>query len=92
MSKSFIPEVAQLLGLEINEEFKIGGDDWTLFCITECGLMERPIKSAKNSWTASQKAPTLEGLLAGRLKIIKLPWKPKSGEEYWTFGQYDKRQ
>ena len=28
-------------------------------------------------------------LLTGKAKIVKLPWKPKEGETYWTFILYD---
>lgn len=28
----------------------------------------------------------LNSLLKGKMEIVKLPWKPKKGEEYYTFG------
>lgn len=84
MSKNLIPEIAKLLGVEIGEEFKIKGEDELIYRLTNDGLklthdsgIELADVSAKVAFAA---------LLNGKDEIIKLPWKPKAGEQYYSFG------
>ena len=82
MSKNLIPEIAQMLGVKLGEEFKIdtSGDD--IFQITESGVWMR--KSIdKEEWL--EKPFEFVMLCNGDAEIIKLPWKPKKGETYYTF-------
>lgn len=85
MNKNLIPEICKLLNIELQERFQIENRTDT-FYFTEYGFFKVENENAKleNAWVLSQ-GPILIGLLAGNLKIIKLPWKPKRGEEYWTF-------
>lgn len=46
------------------------------------GLMTRA-DCKGSTWVAAHVA--LAGLLAGNIEIIKLPWKPKIYDIYWTF-------
>lgn len=88
MSKNLIPEIAQMLGVELGEEFKIdtSGDD--IFKITESGVWMR--KSIdKEEWL--EKPFEFVMLCNGDAEIIRLPWKPKMYEEYWTFGKLGKQ-
>ena len=74
-------EVAALLGVELNEEFKVDcttmdGDKYTMHFIlqedglySECGLVDQ-------LW--------LIDMLTGKVQAKKLPYKPKHGEAYWT--------
>ena len=83
MSKNLIPEICKLLGVELGEEFKIDtcGDD--IFQITESGLWMK--KSAnKNEWVEKQFKFAM--LCKGDGEVVKLPWKPKAGDEYYSFG------
>lgn len=86
MNKNLIPEICKLLNVELHERFQIENRTDT-FYFTEYGFFKVENKNAKleNAW-ALRQGPILIGLLDGHLKIIKLPWKPKRGEEYWTFG------
>lgn len=74
-------EVGKLLGVELKEIFCIEGDgDYYRLTDTQlelsCGTLHEDM-----GW---QKAPnTLTCLLAGKLKIIKLSWKPKEKEPYY---------
>lgn len=82
MSKNLIPEIAKMLGVELGEEFKIdtSGDD--IFRITESGVWMR--KSIdKEEWL--EKPFEFVMLCNGDAEIIRLPWKPKKGETYYTF-------
>lgn len=83
MSKNLIPEIAQMLGVKLGEEFKIdtSGDD--IFQITESGVWMR--KSIdKEEWL--EKPFEFVMLCNGDAEIIRLPWKPKAGEQYYSFG------
>ena len=82
MSKNLIPKIAELLGVELGEEFKLDicGDD--IFQITESGIwMRKGID--KEEWV--EKPFEFVMLCNGDAEVIKLPWKPKENEKYWTF-------
>lgn len=86
MSKNLIPEIAKMLGVELGEEFKIKDYELTL-TITDKGLMAAD-DSSETGWTPANALFVV--LLNGQDEIIKLPWKPKEGEDYYTFGSFDK--
>lgn len=75
MRMNVMSEVAGLLGLLIDEEFMV---DEKIYMIDEDGLW---IKE-NNQWRTSND---LENLLTGRKEFVKLPWKPKKGDAYFTF-------
>lgn len=79
MAKNLIPEIARMLGVEICEEFKIEGNARTYFFDLD-GLHsgDHVAKDEDNA--------TLCDILCGNSEIIKLPWKPKKGELYYSFG------
>ena len=75
-------EVAKLLGVELEEEFRIEGThvDY-IYKISEKGLFLRC--SGRDWW--EEVPDTLVQMLAGMTrKIIKLPWKPQKGEKYYV--------
>lgn len=83
MAKNLIPEIARMLGVELGEEFKIDirGDD--IFQITEAGVwMRKGID--KEEWV--EKPFEFVMLCNGDAEVIKLPWKPREDEAYYTFG------
>lgn len=83
MSKNLIPKIAKMLGVELGEEFKIdtSGDD--IFRITESGVwMRKGID--KEEWL--EKPFEFVMLCNGDAEIIRLLWKPKKGDVYFTFG------
>lgn len=84
MAKNLIPEIAQMLGVELGEEFKIKGYDGLTYKFVDYGLQ----LSSQNDIgiTAIPTNVALENLLNGNDEIIKLPWKPKAGEQYYSFG------
>ena len=74
-------EVVKLLGVELEEEFRIEGTyvDY-IYKISEKGLFLRC--SGRDWW--EEVPDTLVQMLAGRTrKIIKLPWKPQEGDSYY---------
>lgn len=79
MTKNLMPEIAKMLGVELGEEFKIKGYDPTCWFDLD-GLHF-------DGWVAEDEEDAmLHNLLCGEAEIIKLPWKPKKGDVYFTFG------
>lgn len=84
MAENLIPKIAQMLGVEIGEEFKVEGvaDKTYKFIIDElivCGE-----ENANHGYVTANMM--LASLAKGDAKLIKLPWKPKKGDVYFTFG------
>ena len=85
MAKNLIPQIARMLGVEVGEEFKIkGAADWMLFHFEERGLRVRNVDE-KVELSDGVDGALFERLLGGYLEIVKLPWKPKMNERYWSF-------
>lgn len=83
MSKNLIPEIARMLGVELGEEFKVEGvaDKTYKFIIDElivCGE-----ENTNHGYVSANMM--LVSLAKGDANLIKLPWKPKKGEKYYTF-------
>lgn len=73
-------EVAEMFGVELLEDFCIKNYEG-FFRFTESGLqwlIGSPVK-----WTPV-KIPIFKELLTGVTEIVKLPWKPQTGELYFT--------
>ncbi len=81
MSQNLIPEIAKMLGVELGEEFKVNLNGWNnTYRFNNNGLFG---KTQTEKWIA---CPELFGLLVtGNAELIKLPWKPKKGDTYFTF-------
>ena len=83
MSKNLIPQIAQMLGVEIGEEFKIKGYNEQTYRFDSDGLKVNYGFLMNKRLTFANVM--LCSLLAGTDEIVKLPWKPKEGEYYYTF-------
>ena len=83
MSKNLIPEIAKLLGVEVGEEFKVKGDDELTYTLTDDGLKITFAGGIEISQVSTNSA--FINLVNGTDEIIKLPWKPKKGDVYFTF-------
>lgn len=87
MSKNLIPQIAQMLGVAIGEEFKIKDkhgefvSDKT-YKFSENALMY--FHQDDNIYRIVSRT-TLCSLLNGNYEVVKLPWKPKEEEHYYTF-------
>lgn len=81
MAKNLIPEICKMLGVEIGEEFKIKGYTEQTYIFDDDGL--KVIYSYLMKKTFANVM--LGSLLAGKAEIVKLPWKPKKGDAYYTF-------
>lgn len=81
MAKNLIPEIAHMLGVEIGEEFKIKGYTEPIYRFDADGLKAIYSYQMKKTFANAM----LSSLLAGEVEIVKLPWKPKKGDAYYTF-------
>lgn len=88
MAKNLMSEVARMLGVELGEEFKIKGYDGLTYKLTDNGLELTTVDGQKTKWFDHG---ALNSLLKGKMEIVKLPWKPKKGEDYYTFGSVSER-
>ena len=83
---NLIPEICKMLGVELGEEFKVrsifGGSPNNK--IYHFGTKELFYTHEKNQNKIKDEY-TLTELINGDCEIIKLPWKPKKGETYYTF-------
>ena len=79
MAKNLIPAICKMLGVELGEEFKIEGDNRTYWFDLD-GLHS-------GEYVAEDEDDAmLHDLLCGEVEIVKLPWKPKQDETFYTFG------
>lgn len=78
---SYYEQVANMLGLELGEKFKITNDEFDYhgdtFYFSEDGC--------KDLGSVCNCNGILLSILSGNSKIVKLPWKPKFGEQYWSY-------
>lgn len=87
MSKNLIPQIAKMLGVELGEEFQVKGDDEMTYIFTDDGLKITYAGGIEISQISTNSA--FVALVMGEDEIVKLPWKPKKGEDYYTFGGSD---
>lgn len=81
---NLIPQIAQMLGVELGEEFKVDRYEYNglTFKFAENMLMSRSdLKGAE--WGITYVI--LSELLGGDAEIVKIPWKLKEGDVYYTF-------
>ncbi len=84
MSKNLIPKIAKMLGVELGEAFKVRGDDELTYRFDGDGLKITHYSGIEIAQISANVA--FVGLVNGKDEIVKLPWKPKQDEEYYTFG------
>lgn len=78
---NLIPKIAELLGVEVGEEFKIKGSDSSIFKLEGTGLFSR--KNTDDSIWCVTMDLTLRDIIVGVSEIEKIPFEPKNGERYW---------
>ena len=79
MAKNYMQDVARMLGVELEEEFRIKETlTKSIYKITSSGLLG---KCDGKDWKHENYA--LASLLIGVYHIIKLSWQPKEGDRYY---------
>ena len=82
MSKNLIPEIAKMLGVELGEEFKVVSKDGSE---RACRLTYGGLRVCGSNY--SQRL--LMDIVYGNVEIVKLPWKPKFGDRYFGFFEFN---
>ena len=80
MRKNHMAEVAKLLGVELEEEFRITGFPENCRHKLDKGGLWR--YNEECDWWDDDSC-ALTRLLGGNARVIKLPWKPKMDEQYY---------
>ena len=81
-----MPEVLKMLGVTYGEDFKLQAPDpelyknYSFYFDKDCELY---IVNNLNGSTGNFSA-MLYSILCGHYKIIKIPWKPKEGDKYYS--------
>lgn len=80
-------QFAEMLGLELEQEFNLTNADgkkinYASYKITENGLC---FKGTTNGAWHSEPSTTVNKLISGYCKAVPKPWKPKFGEQYWSY-------
>lgn len=83
MSKNLIPKIAEMLGLQLGEEFKVKGYDDLTYRFDSAGLKLTHYSGIEIAEISANVA--FVDLVNGKDEIVKLPWKPKHKDKYWTF-------
>lgn len=81
-----IKEVSKLLGVEVGEVFQVDGDPSIKDCFfkfSDNDLQLSAVNGGNDTWTVASDTRLL-GILYGRLRIRKLPYKPTKGEKYYV--------
>ena len=81
---NYYKQVAEMLGVELNEEFSLKNKDDEIlsnkYKITGFGGL---LFKCGTEWCRSGY---IDEIINGKLTIVKLPWKPKCGDTYYYFG------
>ena len=86
MSKNLTPEVLKMLGVTYGEKFNLQAHDpelyknYSFFFDKDCELY---IVNNRNRSTSNFSA-MLHSIMRGDYKIIKIPWRPKEGDKYYS--------
>lgn len=84
MAKNLIPGIARMLGVKLGEKFKIKGENELMtYSFNSDGLQVTYGDGIEIPYISTNLA--LVALVNGEEEIIKLSWKPKLNERYWTF-------
>lgn len=86
MAKNLIPEIARMLGVEIGEEFKVV---YKVGFEIICNFTKEGVFVHEDGCSGKHDKELLIDIICGKAEIVKLPWKPKKGEDYYTFGGSD---
>lgn len=84
MRTNLMPKIAKLLGVELGEKFKIKGYDELTYKFDNSGL--KLIYNNDTELSVATAPTVFVALLSGEYEIIKLSWKPKKGDVYFSFG------
>lgn len=79
---NLIPEICKMLSVELGEEFKVKGREY-IFHFVDNGLIA--YRTDGSVLPYENCLAHFLRLINGEEEIVKLPWKPKADDKYWTF-------
>ncbi len=79
MNENHMPEIAKMLGLEMDEFFEIKGKG-----PGKCKLTEKGVSYILDRGHSLVYDNTFIRILTGAAEIIRKPWRPGMGGIYWT--------
>lgn len=82
---NYYKQVAEMLGIKLNEEFDVNYMLSYRYMLTEGGLKFKDKSS--DTWLG-YSSPVLSKLLRGDYSIVKLPFKPEDGDKYYVYSIY----
>lgn len=85
MAKNIMPDIAKLLGVEINENFEIRVTGETKTCGTLCITDNNIVIHSNNDIWISFNTDAIYDLFNGSLEVVRKPFKPKYDETYWSY-------
>ena len=88
MAKNIMPDIAKLLGVEINEEFELRVARQSLIkCSGMFSITKNNIVARKNNGDVWQPliSEAIYDLFNGSLEVVRKPYVPKDNEEYWSY-------
>lgn len=83
---NYMKKVAEMLGVELGEEFKVankGTESRYVYRLTESGCESL----YEGTWDVAKMV--LCSILHGDAEVRKLPYKPKKGDEYFSYYRED---
>lgn len=83
MAKNLIPKIAEMLGVGLGEEFEIKGRKGVAYKFIIDELIVSGSNNAEHGYTSANMV--LVSLVRGDAEIVKLPWKPRFEDEFYTF-------
>ena len=86
MAKNLIPVIADCLGVRIGENFKIVNRSNFTYQFTEKELIEFDDRQPEIPFGIP--APIKISAL-GNIEIIRFPFKPKKGDEFWSYAGFN---
>ena len=82
MAKNLIPQIAKMLGVELFEEFKVV---YKVGFEIICNFTKEGVFVHEEGCSGKHDKELLTDIICGKAEIVKLPWKPKKGDVYFTF-------
>lgn len=82
MAKNLIPEIAHMLGVKLGEEFKVV---YKVGFEIICNFTKEGVFVHEEGCSGKHDKELLTDIICGKAEIVKLPWKPKKGDAYYTF-------
>lgn len=83
MAKNLIPEIAHMLGVKLFEEFKVV---YKVGFEIICNFTKEGVFVHEEGCSGKHDKELLADIICGKAEIVKLPWKPKQDETFYTFG------